>query len=339
MRQTFSGHLKYAFQFRPGTEPDRISGSAYQGIGVSGHSFFNTAELGNPVAVYLLQGARICSFHPRLSLNYEWNFGLSFGWNPFSYETNPYNQVVGSNLNACLNANFYLRWMLSRQVDLTAGFSAAHFSNGSTKLPNAGVNTLGLTFGLMHCFNRENGRYIPRTPLRGPAFRRHMSYDLILFGAWRQKGIRMDDGTMHASPESYPVFGFNAAAMYNLGYKFRAGASLDGVYDGSANVWVDESSGSPEFQLPFWYRQISLGASARAEYVMPYFTIAFGMGTNFLHGGGDLRFFYQLLALKIDTGRHSYVHIGYSLKEFKSPNFLMLGMGHRFNSKPQTYRK
>ena len=26
--------------------------------------------------------------------------------------------------------------------------------------------------------------------------------------------------------------------MYNLGYKFRFGASLDGVYDGSANVYT-----------------------------------------------------------------------------------------------------
>ena len=28
--------------------------------------------------------------------------------------------------------------------------------------------------------------------------------------------------------------------MYNFGYKFRAGLSLDGIYDGSANVYIPD---------------------------------------------------------------------------------------------------
>lgn len=340
MRFAFSGHLKYAFQFRPDTYDDRISGSAYQGIGMSGNTFFNTDELGNPLAVYLLQGARIHQFNPRLSLNYEWNFGLSFGWNPYA-DFNDKNRVVGSNLNAYINANFYLHWMLSQRFDLTGGISMTHFSNGSTKLPNAGINTLGLTLGLVYNFNRDFDRYYVPPPLPGPAFRRHMSYDLILFGAWRERGVQVEDGTVYAAPGSYSVFGFNFASMYNLGYKIRVGASLDGVYDGSANIYSeDHISGTlPEFITPPLEKQLSLGLSARADYVMPYFTITLGFGANFLHGGGDLKMFYQILALKINTGRNSFLHIGYSLKEFKSPNFLMLGVGYRFNNKPQTYRR
>ena len=44
---------------------------------------------------------------------------------------------------------------------------------------------------------------------------------------------------------------------YNLGYKFRVGASLDGVYDGSANVYREDviveygsSSSKREFLKP-----------------------------------------------------------------------------------------
>ena len=58
-----------------------------------------------------------------------------------------------------------------------------------------------------------------------------------------------------------------------------------------------------------------------------------GLGANVLHGGGDMKSFYQILALKIDVTRNSYLHIGYNLREFHEPNYLMLGIGYRFNNK------
>jgi hypothetical protein len=75
-----------------------------------------------------------------------------------------------------------------------------------------------------------------------------------------------------------------------------------------------------------------LGLSGRAEYIMPYFTVNFGMGFNVLHGGGDLKAFYQILALKTEITRNAFIHIGYCLHDFKHPNFLMLGFGYRFNN-------
>ena len=90
------------------------------------------------------------------------------------------------------------------------------------------------------------------------------------------KGGNIGDGRQIASPGSYPVAGFNFAPMYNLGYKFRVGASLDGVYDGSANVYtymedyiVDSNgNGTPpprQFLKPGIQHQLSLGVSGRAD--------------------------------------------------------------------------
>ena len=64
-----------------------------------------------------------------------------------------------------------------------------------------------------------------------------MSYDVVLFGSWCSKGVEVG-GDYYASPDTYPVVGLNVSALYNFGYKFRAGVSLDGVYDGSANIYV-----------------------------------------------------------------------------------------------------
>lgn len=328
-----SGHLTYAFQFKPNTPSGRIYDSAYQGLGIAGFTFGDSQQLGDPVAVYLLQGARIGLLAPRLSFNYEWNFGLSFGWKPYDEMQNEYNRVIGSRVNAYINANFYLNWVLSRQVDLMAGVTLTHFSNGSTRLPNAGLNTLGLKFGVTYNFNREELR-LTRCPALTGAFERHVSYDLTFFGAWRVKGIAVNGDEVKILPKR-SVVGFNFSPLYNVGYKFRTGLSLDGVYDGTANAYLNDYG---ELETPGWRKQLALGVSVRAEYVMPYFTVSFGLGANVIHSGGDLKSFYQVLALKIQMTRSSFLHIGYSLKQFKAPNFLMLGVGYRFNNKTQKYR-
>jgi len=336
---SLSFHLKYAFQFRPDTYIGRIYDSAYQGIGVGGYTFLEPEQLGTPFAFYLLQGARIARLHPHLSLHYEWNFGLSFGWKPYHEITNEYNRVIGSRVNAYINANFFLNWMVSRRVDLTAGVTMTHFSNGSTRLPNSGLNTIGGKVGVVYHFNRQETE-IAKGAAMSHLFNRHMSYDLILFGSWKEKGILRQEGAMPTVMPTRGVFGFNFSPMYNLGYKFRIGASLDGVYDGSSNVEMEWSQDEVRdvFVFPDRMKQMSLGVSARAEYVMPYFTVSVGIGTNVIHGGGDLNTVYQVLALKIAMTRNSFLHIGYSLKQFEAPNFLMLGVGYRFNNKPQPYR-
>ena len=69
------------------------------------------------------------------------------------------------------------------------------------------------------------------------------------------------------------------------------------------------------------------------------FTVGIGFGANILHGGGDLQSFYQILALKIDMTRDTFLHVGYNLKDFHEPNYLMLGIGYRFNNRrPRLYR-
>ncbi len=338
--RSFSTHLKYSFQFHPNTSAGRINGETYQGIGLACYTFGEKAQLGNPIVFYLFQGARISRFNPRLSLNYEWNFGLSAGWKPYDEQDNFYNVMIGSKVNAYLNLNVHLTWMLSRKFDLTSGIALSHFSNGNTKFPNAGLNTTGLNVGLTYNFNRESFHATPSYHSPIPEFPRHISYDVVFFGAWRRKGVVYGEGQI-ASPDAYSVMGFNVSPMVNFGYKFRAGVSLDGVYDGSANVYTRDNATHTDldFFRPSLSKQLALGISGRAEYVKPWFTVGIGLGVNVLHRGGDLKAFYQLVALKIEVTRNSFIHIGYTLKDFQDPNFLMLGVGFRLHNKYPTFHR
>ena len=337
IRGAFSTHVKYLFRYCPGSIDERIYGDVYQGVGLGFYNFGESRQLGNPVAFYLFQGARISSLAPWLSLYYEWNFGLSAGWKPYDSYYNSYNTMIGSKVNAYINANFYLRWRLSPRVSLLSGLTVSHFSNGNTKIPNAGLNTIGGNIGLECNFYRKDDlKSLERkNALLAQPFRRHFTYDFVFFGSWHDRLVKTSDG-FSPSPEAYPVFGFNFTPMYNLNYKLRLSVSLDGTFDGGANLYtegdvygkVDKS----DIVRPPLGDQFALGLSGRAEYVMPFFVVGVGIGANVI-GKNDLNMFYQLLTLKIALSRAVFLHVGYRLQNFNEPNFLMLGIGFRFNGK------
>lgn len=345
----YSTHLRYSFQFHPNSFVNKIYRGVYQGIGLTHYEIESSSEIGTPIALYLFQGATIAQLTPKLSLNYEWNFGISGGWKPYDKYTNPYNGMMGSKFNAYMNANFFFKQQLSTKFDVVAGASVTHFSNGNTKYPNAGLNATDVKVGLTYNFNRTKQTLSERLAAKAiptQKFPKHISTDVVIYGSWRSKGFELDEETSVSSPERYSVIGFNINPMYNMNYNLRFGLSLDGVYDSSANVYTENyiiGAGEPDpgftFYDPPLKKQFALGLSARGEYVMPYFTVGLGVGTNILHGGGDYKGLYQIFALKIEMTRNSFIHIGYNLKDFKDPNYLMLGIGYRFgNEYPYFWR-
>ncbi|KAB6090377.1 acyloxyacyl hydrolase, partial [Bacteroides xylanisolvens] len=124
--QSLSFHFKYAFRFSKESNLGRLFPHTYQGIGISYHTFFSPAELGNPVSVYAFQGSRIAQLSPRLSFDYEWNFGASFGWKKYDELSNPQNVLIGSKINAYINLGFLLNWQVHKYWKLAAGVDLTH---------------------------------------------------------------------------------------------------------------------------------------------------------------------------------------------------------------------
>lgn len=334
MNHAFTARLKYAFQLPQGSVRAAVYKGAYQGVGVAYHDF--NRQLGNPVSAFIFQGARIVGMAPRVSLNYEWNLGLTFGWHPFDVNDNPENKVIGSKVTAYIDADLYVEWQLSDCWDVNAGVSIVHFSNGNTAIPNAGLNVLGGRVSLAYYVNRRRDRAW-RVRSIAP-FRRRIGYDLVLYGAWRKHGIYLD-GNPVALPGSYGVFGFTFNPLYHVNPWFNAGVSVDGVYDRSANLYYDddyivgvgdEDDEWSRVRRPSVAKQMALGLSGRAEFVMPFFTINLGYGHYVLNARGGFRGWYQMLALKVGVSKHLFANIGYSLHDFKYPNHLMLGLGVRW---------
>lgn len=246
-------------------------------------------------------------------------------------------------MNAYIHLSFLLNWQLDAQTNLRAGIGATHFSNGNTGYPNSGVNTLGATIGLTRYFGGGSRAALADASsglVRRPPFKPYVSYDLIVYGATRKKGVFPEGGDPVLVPGSFGILGLNFTPMYNFSRYFRAGVSVDAQYDESANIsnYIANSVGQPDTETIKFYRppfreQFAVGLSVRAEVVMPIFSINLGIGRNVICKGADTDSFYQILALKTDITKNLFLHVGYQLHDFKDPNNLMLGLGFRFNAK------
>ncbi len=313
---------------------------AVQGIGVGYNTFSNTKEMGNPVSVYVFQTSRIATISPNLSFDYEWNFGASFGWKKYDEKKNPMNMVVGSKVNAYINLGFLLNWQMTSNTSLRAGIGLSHYSNGNTRYPNSGVNTLGASIGVTRSFGSGKAHDVTSSVSVKPLFRQYISYDLIVYGATRKKGVFPDNQNPILVPGSFGILGLNFNPLYNFSRYFRAGLSLDIQYDESANIGkhiandnVGAANVDLKFYRPSFKEQFSTGLSVRAEIVMPVFSINLGIGKNFICKGSDTNSFYQTFVLKTNITKNIFLHTGYQLYRFKDPNNLMLGIGYRFKGK------
>lgn len=332
MNHAFTVKVKYAFAPPSGSMEAAHYKGVYQGVGLAWHDL--NPQLGHPLSLFLFQGATIKTLAPRLSLDYEWNLGLAYGWKKYDAVSNPDNRVIGSRMTAHISVDFYLRYRLSKQWDLNLGASVTHYSNGNTSIPNAGLNIAGLKVGAAYYF-RERGRVgAPPSSRPSPHSSKRWTWDLTLYGAWKRKGLETEAGS-YAIPGKYGVVGVNVNPLYRINRWLNVGPSLDASYDASANLEFDTPTGD-KFQQPTeadvrmapWYRRMALGLSGRVEFTMPYFTINFGIGHNIVNAQtDDLEGFYEILALKVHILRKTYVHIGYSLYDFYYPNNLMLGLG------------
>ena len=330
-----SGHIKYGFHFAETSRYHKLYPTAYQGIGIGYNTFFNTSELGNPIAIYAFQGSRIKRLSPVLTFDYEWNFGISFGWKEYDKETNERNHVIGSNLDAYMNLAFLLNWQLSTNCLLTTGISMTHCSNGNTRYPNQGINLIETKIGIVRTFGNPKNYNVLGTDEKPTSFiKRHVSYDLIVYGGFRIREINYNK-KKYVLKKNYGVCGFNFNPMYHLNNNLSVGGSLDFQYDESSNLGnhiseIDDKNITVESQ-PF-HERLSAGLSVRGEWAMPIFSINGGIGYNFYAKSFDTKKFYQILAMKIFLNPQIFLHIGYQMNQFKDPNNLMLGFGYRFNA-------
>lgn len=333
IRGSASGEMRVGCSFAANSRQGLLYKGLYQGIGVSANSFFTPSLLGSPTAVYVYQGVPIVHFTPRIWLGYEWKFGAAFGWKHHKEDIDDNNAVVSTSVTALMHLGVKLNYSLNDKWTVWLGGEGAHYSNGNTSWPNAGINSVGITVGAVYTFNQQKKPDIDIRNLERDADRGRWVYDIMAYGAWRKRAVSIGNPAMpELCPGKFGVLGLQLSPMRVLNRWVAVGPSLDLQWDEGAGLspyWVEGTHDSYlKFERPPFGKRIKAGISAHAELTMPIFSINAGIGYDFINPKGDKRF-YQSLSLKTFITRHLYLNIGYRLGDFKDPQNLMLGVGVR----------
>jgi hypothetical protein len=150
--------------------------------------------------------------------------GLSYVTRKFDLQDNYLNIAVGSNLNLHFNMKFGVSYQVFKKIQVHAGVSFDHFSNGNLSEPNLGLNYLtafsGLDYLIGQSTERQRHELKPHT--------RNFYFEAV-YSVGSKHPRALNDETYFTSSATFETK-WRASRVFNLGF----GADL--FYDTSTEV-------------------------------------------------------------------------------------------------------
>lgn len=118
--------------------------------GFNNSSYIGTAYALQPYISFSLIGK------PSSRLCFRLAFGVGYLTKTYDPVTNYKNIAIGSHYNAAINFKFEYQHQISDRLVGNAAVDFQHFSNGSMKTPNYGLNCPSMSIGMMYHIHRTN---------------------------------------------------------------------------------------------------------------------------------------------------------------------------------------
>lgn len=228
-------NLKLSTQTTGETQQEQLFNYPLWGLGFKMLDFDNINEIGIPLALYGFVDVPLIR-KQRFTLNGELGFGISFNWHSFNPITNQFNVALGLGQAFMSDAGLSLNYTLSEHFDLIAGVNFTHFSNGSIKMPNFGINSYAPKVGLK--YNFYNRSEFIKTKI--PKFEPHGEWNISAFAA--MKNIIFDSMSVDIKEKYegvfFPVYGISALYNWKLSHFSKIGIGATFNFNESINAQV-----------------------------------------------------------------------------------------------------
>lgn len=312
LKETY-GHSRWEYMYGY-----PMIGVSYWYAGFGGVKWLGEAHAVFPYINFPLAGGKPWSFNFRLGI------GLGYLTKKYERVDNYKNLSIGTHLNGAANLSFELRWDPGGRWMMTAGISLVHFSNGSVKTPNYGLNMPSANLAVAYRLSQRNDYQ-----------REKLMPQLIPFEFDGKKSLQFDISAAIATKDLQPVYGQGnrymvytifANLMKPVSYKSKLGIGIDMTYDGS-DIKVLETRGQEPG--PF-IRVMKTGITAAFELSFSKMAMIFNLGANVTgqdRSEGDI---YEKLALKYYFTDRLFANL--TLKaHYARADFVAIGVGYKFN--------
>jgi hypothetical protein len=306
--------IKMLWQNPGYTSWQKVYHSPYYGAGLTIGNFFNPREVGYPVSLFGILGIPVNRWK-KLELYSEFQFGLAGNWEHYDSISNPKNLAIGGSLTVHLNIGINAYYPITENLDLGAGISFVHFSNGGFERPNNGFNLYSPSVELKYHFP---GR--PDTRSVKSADRLSRSNDLYIMMGYGDYQIREHE----LDTNYFAVGGISAIYFTQLSNAFRLGYGTDLNYWWGLNARPDGTPG------PYSTENLTLGFIVQPEFIIDKLSLVCGMGIYAVHRNyGSFRQTYQRLGVRYEIYKNLSLGVNVRSINFTMAEFLEFNLGYR----------
>jgi hypothetical protein len=253
----------------------------------------------------------------KVKLFFRFGAGLGYLSKRFSRLDNYKNIAIGSHFNAAIQLGYELRWKATPRLDVTAGVSLTHFSNGAIKIPNLGINIASLSAGCAYKLDKQQPTLVKNANLLD--FSRKWEYRVFaMFGV---------SELYAAYGPKFPAMVLSATFLKPVGKtnKRRIGAGLDVFYD-EANIESLSRIGKP---VKSNVEVVRPGVNFTHQFNFSRLSLVLQLGAYvYTKYKGD-GYIYDRLSLHYLFGKHYMVHLGLKTHLF-SADMIEYGLGYKF---------
>ncbi|MTI20570.1 acyloxyacyl hydrolase [Fulvivirga sp. RKSG066] len=154
---------------------------------------------------------------------YQIGLGLGYNTNKYHRETNNQNNVLGTDLNFGISMQLQHQYQITKDIALLNSVSLTHFSNGSIRKPNSGINTVSFNTGIAYSLSKKAYSY---------NFNQNDPIDKEGLGYTATLSFGMHEATKIGAG-SYPFFVLSALADKTLNHKSKLGIAIEWFYSES----------------------------------------------------------------------------------------------------------
>lgn len=310
--EAYSGFTAKLGLQNPGTRLwQKLYKSPYYGLGMS-TVYLGSNEIGNPVSAFAYLGLPLIR-SKYFELYFEYQQGLAANWIVFDPISNPKNIVVGSKFTTHSAIALRAFGKIGKNVDLVGSLGFTHYSNGTLKLPNSGLNLMGSTLGIRYHFRERHAFTATKEKLPVETKRKLASY---LSFAFYQSSL---------DSNYYSVLGVSAVYYVEHNLKFRNGLGVD------ANYWFGQAviaKNDPSDLVP---NQLNLGFLWQPEMAVGRLRFVGGLGIYALHQNfGNFNQLYQRLGIRYNFTKQLSFGMNVRAIDFNTAEFTEYQLGFHF---------
>jgi hypothetical protein len=251
--------------------------------------------------------------------------GLGYLTKHFHRIDNYKNTAIGSSLNAAVSMSLELRIRIASRLKLTGSIALTHFSNGSMKTPNYGINIPSVYAGLAYHLSKPN----PYT--RSKLLPELYPYE---FDGKKWFQVQFGAGLGYKNMEAeiggrYMVYAMYANVLKQVSFKSRLGIGFDVSYDGTDKKLEESTNyGAPESFIPY----IKTGGNIAWELMISKVSLVFNIGGYFSGAYKSEGGIYEKFAIWYYFNENLYTSL--TLKaHYARADYITLGIGYNLNIK------